>query len=140
VGYEQVGGTAMDERGFGAVPLPPPPTGTAEGRARLEGLAEKRQMLIVAAILNGVAGAIARVATFPRSVVLLAAVAISVFLIVAAVRIANQLFGVGAAIGSAIAMLIPLVWIGVVVLLCVKASRRLKAGVGNGPAVPPSRF
>ena len=120
----------QDDRGFSALPLPPPPGGTAEGRARLEGLAGKRQMLLVAGLVNGIGGIMVKAGGLPRSVdplVSLAALAIAVFLIVAAVRVAYQLYNVWAAIGSAVAMLIPVVWVVVVVFLVVKSTRRLKA-------------
>jgi fatty acid desaturase len=112
---------------FGALPPPPAASSPFEERRRREELRTRRTMLIAAGAANAVGGIIIRVnaATISPGAALLIALVVGALIAVAAYRLARRLYGVGAAILAAVLSLLPLVYIGVVVFLCIQASKRL---------------
>jgi len=131
-------------------PLPPPPPGGSSAaaplqptldRAWLRELAARQRWAIVGGIANGVGGILVGIGATPSGLGAVLGLAVGVFVIVAAFRLANHLYSVGIAIVSAFAMIVPLVWIVVLIVLCVKASGRLRAaGVQVGLfGVDPNR-
>jgi hypothetical protein len=84
-------------------------------------------LAIIAGFANAAAGALIYTKAIPGGLGALVALGVAAFVIVAAARLANHLFGVGPAILSAIAMVVPLVWIVVLVVLSSKASKELRA-------------
>jgi hypothetical protein len=114
---------------------PPPPTGFSAAtplpptldRTWLRELAARQRWAIVGGIANGVGGILIGVGAIPPGLGAVLGLAAGIFVIVAAFRLANHLYGVGLAVVSAIAMIVPLVWIIVLVVLCVKATGKLRA-------------
>ena len=114
---------------------PPPPTGFSAAaplpptldRTWLRELAARQRWAIVGGIANGVGGILIGVGAIPPGLGAVLGLAAGIFVIVAAFRLANHLYGVGLAVVSAIAMIVPLVWIVVLVVLCVKATGKLRA-------------
>jgi hypothetical protein len=137
----------MDDqpRAAAPLPLPPPPPGpqapTASDRGALRELARRQRAAVVAGVANAVAGALTYTHAIPAGIGSLFALVVAACVIVAAFRLAQRLQTVGVAIACGIAMLIPVVWIVVLVLLSSKASKQLKAAgvtVGVFGASPSS--
>ena len=114
-------------------PLPPPPPapfappGAAVDRGWLRDLATRQRMAIIAGILNALGGIVAYSHVLADGTTLLFELAVGTFVIVAAYRLARKLHGVGSAVLCGIAMLVPIVWIVVLVVLSSKASKQLRA-------------
>lgn len=113
--------------------MPPPPgmpgnpPAPVLDRTALRDLASRQRAAIIAGVLNGLTGALMFTRAIPAGTGSLIALVVAAFVIVAAFRLAQRLHGVAIAIVCGIAMLIPVVWIVVLVLLSSKASKQLKA-------------
>jgi hypothetical protein len=117
-----------------AAPMPPPPPAPftaapapAVDRTPLRELARRQRMAIIAGILNAVGGVLMATDTTADGLAALFVLIVAGFVIFAAFRLGQQLYGAGIGVLSGIAMLIPLVWIGVLVVLSSRASRQLRA-------------
>ena len=116
-----------------APPMPPPPApftatvGPIADRGWLRDLATRQRMAIVAGIGNALGGILAFSHVLPGGIEVLFELIVAAFIIVAAYRLGQHLHGVGIGIVAGIAMLIPLVWIVVLVVLTSQASKRLRA-------------
>ena len=118
---------------FGAAPLPPPPGMSgipavpAVDRTGLRDLASRQRAAIFAGLANAVGGALVFTHAVPDGIGGLISLVVAAFVIVAAFRLAQRLHGVWIGVVCGIAMLIPVVWIVVLVLLSSKASKQLRA-------------
>jgi hypothetical protein len=117
-----------------AAPMPPPPPAPfsvprapAVDRDSLRDLAKRQRTAIIAGCANAIGGVLAYSHALPTGAELILELVVAGFIIVAAYRLAARLHGVGIAILAAIAMLIPILWIVVLVVLSARASRQLRA-------------
>ena len=129
----------MDDHGMPSLPAmpPPPPSPGAFGvvfpatpaidRTVLRELAARQRWAIIAGIANAVGGVIAFAHALPPEFVSVAALGVAVFVVVAGYRLARQLHGVGIGVLCGIAMLVPILWIVVLVMLSSRASKTLRA-------------
>ena len=115
-------------------PMPPPPpnplaapASPAVDRASLRDLARRQRAAIVAGCANALGGIIVFSHVIPDPTASLVSLIVAGFIIVAVFRLAQTLHGVGIAILAGIAMLIPIVWIVVLLVLSSKASKQLRA-------------
>ena len=122
-------------------PLPPPPPPAAatpfasmpyvaapvDDRPALRDLAARQRWAIVAGLANAIGGALVYGTTLPSCLGSILTLGVVSFVMFAAFQLARRLYSTGAGIVCAGAMLFPVVWIGVLIFLCSKASKQLKA-------------
>ena len=118
---------------FGGAPMPPPPGMPGNplvppvDRSALRDLASRQRAAIIAGCLNALGGVLMFTRALPAGPGSLFALVVAAFVIVAAFRLAQRLYGAGIGVVCGIAVLIPVVWIVVLVLLSSKASKQLRA-------------
>jgi hypothetical protein len=115
-------------------PMPPPPpapfaasTAPAVDRDALRDLAKRQRAAIIAGCANALGGILAVTHALPAGTEVLVELLVATFVIVSAYRLAQPLHGVGIGILAAIAMLIPIVWVVVLLVLSSRASKQLRA-------------
>jgi hypothetical protein len=116
-----------------AAPMPPPPAPYTPAlappvdRESLRDLARRQRAAIIAGCANALGGIVAFTHALPSGTEVLIELVVAGFVIIAAYRLGQRLSGVGVGILAGIAMLLPIVWIVVLVVLSSKASKQLRA-------------